>query len=547
MAERGAARAMGDIRGRLPLWLANLFVFAFLFCVVMAYFLWQVQQAKREFLAHVREHAVLMAEVIQLSARGSVLSKQAAEEILEAFLGNTARFVDHLDTVEPFTAQELNAFSQEAGLAGIGIQREDGTYVAGPTGWLHDYDLTCAPVARLRHLPKERLYLFSRAHEGAKGCVMVGITDARIRTIQDQLGLDNVIRTLAGIPRMSYVKLVTPSPIGKKETDAPAVTMKDKDGLRVAEARVPMEGNEIAVALDAGYLDRAIGRLWRDFFFFSAALASLGFVLSLILYKYQTAHLAQVQQFERSIASERENAALGRSAAAIAHEIRNPLNVLGMGLQRLQIEGDEMHDDHRRLIHLMLEAVKRANSSVEGLLKYARPQKPLKTSMRLDVLAENMLHLYARRCQELGIAISRRITFQEPIIGDPGLLGQVAENLLKNAIEAQPEGGSIHVEVSGQDQGVCLRVKNRGFSLKPEEAERILEPYFTTKADGTGLGLTISRRIVEAHGGHMTVRVPQAGTVEISVCLPGDGPEERTVQGRENMEGALNENSDRRR
>jgi len=539
---------MGGIRGRLPLWVANLFVFAFLFCAVTAYFLWQVQQAKKDFLAHVQEHAVLMAEVIQMSARGSVLSKQAAEEILEAFLGNTARFVDHLDTVEPFTPQELNAFAQEAGLAGIGIQREDGRCVGGPAGWLHEPDLTCTPLARLRHLTKERLYLFSWARKGSKGCVMVGITDARIRTIQEQLGLDNVIRTLAGIPRISYVKLVTPSPIRKKATDAPAVTMQDKGGLRVAEARVPMEGKEIAVALDAGYLDRAIGRLWRDFFFFSAALACLGLLLSLILYRYQAAHMAQVQRFERRIASERENAALGRAAAAIAHEVRNPLNVLGMGLQRLQIEGHEINDDHRHLIDLMLDAVKRANSSVEGLLKYARPQRPLKTSMRLDMLTEKMLHLYAPRCQELGIAVSRRITFHEPIIGDPGLLGQVAENLLKNAIEAQPEGGSLHVEVSGQDQGVCLRVKNRGFSLKPEEAERILEPYFTTKADGTGLGLTISRKIVEAHGGRMTVQVPEPGTVEISACLPpGKGQEKGLLQARKDVEGALNENTDRRR
>jgi signal transduction histidine kinase len=141
--------------------------------------------------------------------------------------------------------------------------------------------------------------------------------------------------------------------------------------------------------------------------------------------------------------------------------------------------------------------------------------------MRLDLLVEDMLLLYARRCEASGIAVSRQISFRRSIPGDPGLLGQVAENLLKNAIEAQTGGGVIHVEVSpGQDQGVCLKVTNRGFSLEPEAAERILEPYFTTKADGTGLGLTISRRIVEAHGGRMTVRVHEPGTVEISVWLP---------------------------
>ena len=102
------ARAMENRKRRLPLWMVNLFVFAFLFCAVIAYFLWQVQQARKDFLEHVREHAVLVAEVVQLSARGSVLSKRAAEDILEAFLGNTARFVDYLDKVEPFSQEELD-------------------------------------------------------------------------------------------------------------------------------------------------------------------------------------------------------------------------------------------------------------------------------------------------------------------------------------------------------------------------------------------------------------------------------------------------------
>jgi len=545
MAERGAAKGMAGIRRRLPLWAANLFVFSLLFCTVTAYFLWQIHQAEEDFLSHVREHAVLMAEVIQLSVRGSVLSKQAAEEILDAFLSNTARFVDYLDQVEPFSAEELTAFSQEAGLAGIAIHRKSGNDVEGPTEWLPKESPARAQGTGLRHLPAERLYLFSVSGQGETGRVMVGMSDAQVRTIQEHLGLDNVIRTLGGVPGMRYVRLATPSTAEENALETAVVTMKDEGGIRVAEARVPMDGKEIAVALDARYLDRSIARLWRDFFIFSTSLAFLGIILSLILYRRQAAHLAQVQEFDRQLALERENAALGRSAAAIAHEVRNPLNVLGMGLQRLLMEADELRDANRHLVDIMLEAVNRANTSVEGLLRYARPQRPLKKEMRLDVLVEDILHLYARRCEESGITVSRRITFRKPIPGDPGLLGQVVENLLKNAIEAQPAGGAIHVEVSaGKGHGVCLRVKNRGFSLKPEEAERIVEPYFTTKADGTGLGLTISRRIVQAHGGRLTVRVPEPGTVEISVWLPGVVAAKGT-EAEYKGEAPVNEDSDR--
>ncbi|VBB42946.1 ATPase/histidine kinase/DNA gyrase B/HSP90 domain protein [uncultured Desulfatiglans sp.] len=517
---------MEDGRKGLPLWAANLFVFSLLFCVVTVYFLWQIHQAKKEFLNHVEEHAALVAQVVQLSARGSVLAQRAAEEILESFLGNTARFVDYLDRIEPFTPRELTAFSRETGLAGIRIHRGNGEQVEGPAQWLPAHEPARPSNPGLEHLSDRSLYLFSWSDERNSGQVVVGMSDAQVRTIQEHLGLDNVVRNLAGIPRIGYVKVAAPSRAGPEAAPDASVTMKEHEGRRVAEALVPVEGKEIAVALDAGYLNQAIGRLWRDFFFFSAALALLGAVLSIVLYRRQAAHLTQIQKIGGQLALERENAALGRSAAAIAHEVRNPLNVLNMGLQRLLMEGRGLSDDNRHLVDLMLGAVKRANTSVEGLLKYARAQKPFKKPMRLDLLLENMFHLYEPQCEASGIRVTRRIAFQTPIPGDPDLLGQVVENLLKNAIEAQPGGGTIHVEMfSERDAWLSLKLTNRGFTLKPEESERILEPYFTTKPDGTGLGLTISRRIVEAHGGRMTVRVPKPETLEISIELPATASE----------------------
>ena len=200
-----------------------------------------------------------------------------------------------------------------------------------------------------------------------------------------------------------------------------------------------------------------------------------------------------------------------------------------MGLQRLQLEGDEIDDDHRHLISLMLEGVKRANNSVGSLLKFARPKEPSKKPTRLDQLAENILQLYARQCETSNIRIYRKITFREPVSADADLLGQVMENLLKNAIEAQPRGGEIHLLIERNEQEIRLSVKNSGFTLQPDEAYRILDPYFTSKADGTGLGLAISRKIVEAHGGRISIEVPQPGMVEISVHLPLAGIERKTA------------------
>ncbi|EFK06613.1 ATPase/histidine kinase/DNA gyrase B/HSP90 domain protein [delta proteobacterium NaphS2] len=519
---------MAENRHRIPLWLANLFVFALLFMAVTGYFFWQSHQARNRFLTNVQENAVLVAEIIQLSARGSVLSKKAVEEIFETFLGNTARFIGYLDKVEPFTSEELTAFAAEAGLAGIRIHKKGRKDIEGPPEWLPPPTPGCGGTFGLEYAEKKRLYLFSLPTQKSSGCVMVGITDKQVRIMQESLGLKNVIRTISEIPRVHYVRVETPDRPPGKHTHTPAVEIKVEGNSHVAEARVPMDDKTIAVALNADYLTRTVNRIWRNFFLFSAALAVLGTILSMILYRYQSNHLTEVKEFERRLSAERENASLGRAAAAIAHEIRNPLNTLGMGLQRLQLEGSKITADHQRLIHLMLDAVTRANSSVQGLLKYARPRKPEKKPVRLDLIAGNILQFYARQCESLGITVHRKITFKEPIPADPDLLGQVILNLMKNAVESQPEGGGIHLAIEKRGQQACLSFKNKGFLLKPEEANRILDPYFTTKTDGTGLGLTISRRIVEAHEGHMSVQVLEKEMVEIAIYLPLTGADQGT-------------------
>jgi signal transduction histidine kinase len=100
------------------------------------------------------------------------------------------------------------------------------------------------------------------------------------------------------------------------------------------------------------------------------------------------------------------------------------------------------------------------------------------------------------------------------------MLEQVVENLIKNGIEAQPDGGYLCVTVDRQGYEAVLTIENRGFTLPVHEAERILEPYFTTKTRGTGLGLAITQRIIHAHGGRIEVQVPVTGSLQMSVYLP---------------------------
>ncbi len=514
---------MEENKRSLPLWVSNILLFALLSFAAVGYFLWQIHQAKQEFFDHVRVHVEQVAEVIELSARGAVLSQRVAEEILEAFFGNTGRFVDYLDDIEPFVPEELSAFAQESGLVGIRIFGDKNRYVEGPPKWSQDKTFNCTATARLEHRAKEALYLFSWPRKNAPGCVILGMEDKKIASLEEQLGLDNVIKTISELPRIRYVKLRRFSPGEEKPETRSVVAIMQVGDSQVAETQLSLGDKALVVGVDTGYLSSAIYRLWRDFFVFGAAFALLGIFLSLILYRQQMSHLAQVKSFERRIFKDREDASLGRAAAGIAHEIRNPLNALGMGLQRLQLEGGELRDEHLRLVALMMEAIHRANSSVSSLLNYARPQMPKQRPTRLDLLVKGTMALYLPRCEELHIKVAQDIDLKKTISADPELLGQVIENLLRNAIEAQPDGGFLHLCVGWKEREIYLKVRNGGSTLRAEDIDRIFEPYFTTKAEGTGLGLTISQRIIQAHKGRLDVHASEAGTLEIAVYLPLTG------------------------
>ena len=148
---------MEATKRQFPFWITNIFIFGILFTVVVTYFLWQIDQAKRAFLGHVKQHTQMVAGVIQLNVRGAVFSQEVAEEILQTFLGNTARFVDYLDGIEPFAPEEITAFADETNLAGIRIHKGNGEIVEGPPKWYPDKSSNYNEAPQFKHLEEERI------------------------------------------------------------------------------------------------------------------------------------------------------------------------------------------------------------------------------------------------------------------------------------------------------------------------------------------------------------------------------------------------------
>ena len=227
-----------------------------------------------------------------------------------------------------------------------------------------------------------------------------------------------------------------------------------------------------------------------------------------------------MRRYERRLAHEQEDAALGRASAAITHEIRNPLNAISMGLQRLQMEADGLTCEQQGLLTTLRQAVGRTDGIVKELRRYAGPIVPKVAPIRLSDILKHILKLYQKICQDRGISVQTQLECNGSMLGDRGLLEEVVENLVKNALEASPAGGKINIRLSEIRGNVELSMENEGFELHESRALEIMEPYFTTKTQGSGLGLSIAHRIVRAHDGQMTVAVPRPGSLKISFNMP---------------------------
>ena len=219
-------------------------------------------------------------------------------------------------------------------------------------------------------------------------------------------------------------------------------------------------------------------------------------------------------------------AALGEMAATVAHEIRNPLG--GIASFANLLERDlETDDPSRRLVRKITEGVARLNRIVSSLLSYTRPLNlnthPVDLMQTVEEAAAFFEIDLERKQQAVEI---RRLFLETPCVCqvDTEQFHQVILNLLLNATQAMPEGGTIELEVAQTSDAdgdwIVTRVRDTGMGIDEELQEKLFTPFFTTKEDGTGLGLVTSRKIIEAHGGNIVVdSTPGDGTC-FTIALP---------------------------
>jgi signal transduction histidine kinase len=240
-----------------------------------------------------------------------------------------------------------------------------------------------------------------------------------------------------------------------------------------------------------------------------------------------TTQLARTRELEAQLHEAEKGAVVGRLAAAIAHEIRNPLNYINLTLDHLRSsfapEDEAKRATFLRLADQLKAEVVRINRHITDFLKYSRPSALDFQPVDLRAAAEDALRMIEVQAAEHGINTSVEVETPLPaIMADRDTLRSVFTNLVINGLQAiDGEGGKIAIKLSKEDgERARVEVSDTGRGIAPEEISKLFEPYYSTKETGTGLGLAIVRKAVEDHGGTVNVHSKQGSGTTFTIILP---------------------------
>ncbi|HEX5009776.1 MAG TPA: ATP-binding protein [Planctomycetota bacterium] len=228
--------------------------------------------------------------------------------------------------------------------------------------------------------------------------------------------------------------------------------------------------------------------------------------------------ITERKRAEQALLEQRALVRLGEMAAVVAHEVKNPLAGIGGAIQIIRDRMPPASPD-REIVKAILDRIAALNGTVQDLLLFARPRLPQLRECQLDGLLAETVTLLQR--DPLGQKLQVQLPRSGALVrADPDQLREAFLNVFLNAAQAMGGEGGIAVSLASESGFGLVRVHDSGPGIPDAIRERIFEPFFTTKHRGTGLGLPIARRILQAHGGDITVECPATGGTRVTFKLP---------------------------
>lgn len=270
-----------------------------------------------------------------------------------------------------------------------------------------------------------------------------------------------------------------------------------------AEALIPRDGQEARrVLVNLEILDDMISRENR------------GFILRLRDAEAQISLSKQLDVGQRL-------SALNRLTSGVAHEIKNPLNSIGLHLEVLKSRLGEEDDIAREELQILRDETKRLDRVVKTFLDFTKPVELKLAPVDLSEMLNGLLQFLMPESQDRKVAIGLECEIRPAMIrGDSDLLKQAFLNLIRNGMEAMPEGGPLAVHVQQELQEIVVTIKDRGIGIPESSRGKIFQLYYTTKESGTGIGLAVTYRVVQLHNGSITFESKPGQGTEFELRFP---------------------------
>ena len=382
------------------------------------------------------------------------------------------------------------------------------------------------------------------------GAIISHLTVAAETDFRANINLEHLLQEMLDIEGIAYINFELPgyqsilvsnlatkfdlysSPRQLIQEDLYLVKINDEIFIEVINYIIPKgEPGLIRVA----FTTQPVADLWRSVFIqiiIRSGLLTLTMIVTfLFILSRQNAMLlrsekdrieAEVQRLEQLNRIQEKQAAIGTLAAGLAHEIRNPLNAIGIIAQRLKREYKSGAENGAgaKMSTTMVSEITRLNKILEDFLNFSRPT-PLKiVRLNMSELIAGIHDLFGKQAEEQGLEIIIESGAETDLEGDPEYLKQALANIVKNSLEATPRGGRVTISVTGTKENIIVKIIDTGQGITAENINRIFDIFYTTKDSGNGIGLAVTHKIISDHAGTIEVFSSSAGGTEFLLNLP---------------------------
>jgi two-component system sensor histidine kinase HydH len=233
--------------------------------------------------------------------------------------------------------------------------------------------------------------------------------------------------------------------------------------------------------------------------------------------------VTDVKRLEESVQRQERLSALGDLAAGVAHEIRNPLNAIAVTAQRLEEEFQpaDRRQEFVRFTQAIRNEISRLNRIVQQFLSLARPVSLNLVPIDVNAMVEDLLATVEQEAAVQGVMVKRKLQFGDaPLELDGDRVKQALLNVIRNAIEAMPNGGTLIVSTRTHDHTCEIQIEDTGCGIPKADLPKVFRPYFGTKESSTGLGLAISQRVITEHRGSIEIESTEGVGTTVTIHLP---------------------------